>query len=322
MNDFDEEVKRQTGFTPLSSSKMSRIGFGFVLLFTFLSLYLIVEDIRIFINKQITFIFSDFQLGLAVLILLGLTLGWYILRAFCLAINILHDYICRNFSKNITNRVRYALITFFFSVIISHYLINISFNNPVLYLVSFSFWMTSVFFYFIVFQIRMKLFDFDGDRSCSYFDGNINQRDEERKKRYRPKLIHYFYLCVAILMTILSIWNEPFNTLVVDIWHTLFEQLWLGILFTIILLITVFYGFLVFFLLLFRFLAITVFRYDFKERVNKFRVIFSVFAIVLLLAKNLDGIIVDPFQRQFWSFILSAIASIITGIIIRKIGLS
>lgn len=285
--------------------------------FTFLSFYFLSSEARAFINRQIIIILGDLQLSVAVILLLVLTLGWYFIRALSMGLVYLDTEVRRNCSESIVIRVRFAITSLFFSFIFAHYIALLSFDSISLYIVAFSFWFSSLFLYYLVYRIRRHFSPKEQNQKEFKFhaEGGKAVNWDEAKEKY------LLYVCLAILLLILYSLNSfGFGDFVNEVWIILWKNPWLAIYGIIVLFTTLLWGVvIIIYLLLINFLW-KIFTEPYQKKINKMRIIFAIFSVCLLLAKNLAFVMEDDIFLQFISFILSGIVSLLSALVLRRVS--
>lgn len=311
-----EEAREKLGYNPRDLRNWHVVILFF--LFGFLICYLLIDDVFYGVNLVVHIIITDWQISLSILMIIGLTIGWYAIQGLSLFIFYMKDSIARRDWRKHMIRARFLLVIYFICILLTESLFSsMTFDNPLTYLVALAFG-----FMFTVIAIRLvklkKWIDKKREKPVK-----IQQKEDILKSEEVSDVIiwnkYIPFILLGIIFVIAYFSNAGgFGDFINQLWFTLSTNAIMRFLFIMVLILTIFWGFIVIFVKLLIKLVEYILKTYVKKKINKARFSFFIFALVLLLSKSLRFVITDPFQLSLWGLILSLISSILSAFLLRR----
>jgi hypothetical protein len=289
--------------------------FSFIILAFFIWSYIFFANFKEWVDTQINFIMSDWQLIFSLIGIIFLTVGWYLIELIALGIVYFHIRVSNKLSKKGFNIFRWSLAFFFLSLIISYRFFGYEFSDLLLWLVSFLIFCTLMGFAYIIH--RMKAY--------------IIRNRSKVGKRYTVFPIEpdgYLdidmkYICLLTIIIIPTVFIFITNQWGITeytfyLWDMIFSNVYLKYLFIIILLLTILWKPLLFLFMILANLSSRLIRESARRKINRLRVLLGIFIFILLLSKNLIFLPLTEVEIQIYSLILSLITTILSGYLLRR----
>jgi len=299
-DDFDEE------YTLNPAQTIS------VVIFTiFICAYLFIIPFREWLNLQFSFVIADWQITFAVICLFFLTLGWYLAQALALFIVWFHMKAMRSLDSKKVSYVRYTLVTYFFTLLFIHYFFGFPFNELVVWVLGF--FITATLIFILIFALKMK------DSKKEFQESPITSR-KPVKEYVEINCLLFVGIIISISFVIFAIWTDLLGvtTFLIDIWNQILGNLFLTILFSVIFILTILWKPLQMIGKLLFFLIHRVLTEMAKRKINRYRFLFGVFIVVMLITANLPYLGLDPLTIYILSLIFGLFSSLLGFFLLRK----
>lgn len=321
-----ERIK--TGILPEGFDDEWQTSFKFVLSIAiatlFFSFYFVDSGFQEWVNRQIDFIFQDWQLVFAFVSIILLTIGWWFLRGLAVFIMASSVGIKRRLTNSTTNYARYVVITFFISALISHFIYDYDFADIRLWGICILFCFTFTLFVWTIKSVIKHLSERRVTRPSEpperIKDRFIPQYEDEDEYMY-PKWYIFAFLIMLIPIIIFYIYNI-FGIMDATIYFfdILNKSIILKVVFVFILLLTIFWKPIVFiFGRILPKISEKVITVVMKKRINYLRLYTAIFIGVMLITKNIPYWDISPTERDIYSTIFGILATVMASYITRRL---
>lgn len=301
---------------------------AFIIFFICIVSYLVIPSLNEWINTQMSYIFSDWQLALGLIGIVALSVGWYVLQAIGLFFVHLNIRVGNKLTGKGFDKFRYLFALYFISMIIANFVFGYTFAEPYLYLVSGIIFASSLIIFLGINRIKKWFYEkpsSEVEETKSMFPKKPEE-DEYIEFKFFSKYTLYILVIIIIIILIISDYlagNIGIINFLQKMWQLIRTNLVSSLLFGIFLCFTVFWKPLIWIVLvLIPYIANYLIRYTIRRKIQKIRIVMFVFVACLFIIKNLP-VLKEIFgwsevEYSLITLLLSTISTTLSAYVMRR----